>query len=313
MKNIESSFKIIIYKIAKNENKMDILKKHPFNLTEIENKVNQAKELAKEMFTVDNLKLAFSLIDLTTLNSTDTLEKGKMFAENVNNFQKHYPNIPNVAAICVYPPLVNTVSSTLNVENVGVASVAASFPSSQTYLDVKVLECKKAVENGATDIDIVISLGTWLSGDYDTVFKEIKEIKQAVGNAHLKVILETGALSTPEQIWNASIIAMYAGADFIKTSTGKMEPAATPEALYVMTEAIKSFEAETGKRIAIKPAGGMVTSEDALMYLAIVKMVLGDEWLNNKMFRLGASRLANNLITDIIKLETGKNETVKYF
>lgn len=284
-----------------------------FNVSEIESKIKKAKKLADSMFTADNLKLAFSLIDLTTLNANDTLQKGKKFADNVNNFQKHYPEIPSVAAICVYPPLIKTVHDNLTATNVGIASVAAGFPTSQTYLDVKILECKKAVENGATDIDIVISLGTWLSGNYQIVFDEIKAIKQAIGNAHLKVILETGILNTPENIWNASIVAMSAGANFIKTSTGKTEPAATPEAVYIMTEAIKTFEQKNKKQIGIKPAGGMVNSEDALLYLSIVKTVLGEEWLNNKMFRLGASRLANNLVKDIVKLEKGIAKDVSYF
>ncbi len=294
---------------------MNVLQKYPvpFTTTEVSKKVSEAKALAKNMFSVENLKLAFSLIDLTTLNSTDQKEKGKLFADNVNNFQLKYPTIPNVGAICVYPPLVKTVAENLRAKNVGIASVGAGFPSSQTYLDVKVLECKKAVADGATDIDIVISLGSWLSGDYQTVFDEIKAIKEAIGSAHLKVILETGALESVENIWNASIISMAAGADFIKTSTGKMTPAATPEAIYIMTEAIKAFEKETGKKIALKPAGGMVESEDALVYLSIVKMVLGNDWMNNKMFRLGASRLANNLVKDIVKLETGEDIEVKYF
>ncbi len=294
---------------------MNILQRYPvpFTKTEVSKKVSEAKVLAQNMFTAANLKLAFSLIDLTTLNATDQKEKGKLFADNVNSFQKDYPNIPNVGAICVYPPLVKTVAQNLKTKNVGIASVGAGFPSSQTYIDVKVLECKKAVADGATDIDIVISLGTWLAGDYQTVFDEIKTIKKAIGNAHLKVILETGALQSVENIWNASIISMAAGADFIKTSTGKMQPAATPEAIYIMCEAIKVFQNETGKKIALKPAGGMVESKDALVYLSIVKMVLGKAWMNNKMFRLGASRLANNLVKDITKLETGKDIEVKYF
>jgi deoxyribose-phosphate aldolase len=294
---------------------MELLKQYPvpFSMADVNQKVAKSKELAKKLFTVENLKLVFSLIDLTTLNSADTLEKGKQFAKNVNRFSSSFPGIPNVAAICVYPPLVKTVAASLETPGVGIASVAAGFPSSQTYLEVKVLECKKAVADGATDIDIVISLGTWLAGDYETVYHEIKTIKEAVGNAHLKVILETGALATVENIWNASIVAMAAGADFIKTSTGKMEPAATPEAVYIMCEAIAAFHKKTGKKTALKPAGGMVTSADALEYLAIVTQVLGHEWLNNRMFRLGASRLANNLVKDIIKLETGRDEVVSHF
>lgn len=294
---------------------MNILLQYPFPLSQdnINSKIKEFNDKVNDLFTIDNLKLAFSLIDLTTLNATDTVNKGKIFADKVNGFHAQYPNIPNVGAICVYPPLVKTVKDNLSDENVGVASVGAGFPSSQTFIDVKILECKKAVEHGATDIDIVISLGTWLAGDYQTVFEEIKAIKEAIGNAHLKVILETGALVSSEDIWNASIIAMQAGADFIKTSTGKMQPAATPEAVYIMCEAIKAFCGNTGKKIAIKPAGGMVESNDALLYVAIIKSVLGNEWLNNKMFRLGASRLANNLVRDIVKLETGKEIEVSYF
>lgn len=294
---------------------MELLKKYPvpFSSAQVDEKVVEAKKLAKEMHTAENLKLALNLIDLTTLNASDELSKGKLFADNVNTFTQAFPDLPNVAAICVYPTLVKTVAENLKAQGVGLASVGAGFPSSQTYIDVKVLECKKAVADGATDIDIVISLGTWFSGDYQTVFDEIKAIKEAIGSAHLKVILETGALATVAHIWNASMVAMAAGADFIKTSTGKMDPAATPEAVYIMSEAIAAFEKETGKKIAIKPAGGMVTAADALLNIAIVKMVLGNDWMNNKMFRLGASRLANNLLSDIHKLKTGEEKEIKHF
>ncbi|MGE4287456.1 MAG: deoxyribose-phosphate aldolase [Salinivirgaceae bacterium] len=294
---------------------MELLNKYPlpFDNSQVTNKVNEAKKLAKELYSAENLKLAFSLIDLTTLNATDTLAKGQKFAENVNSFQEKFPNIPNVAAICVYPPLVKTVATYLKVKTVGLASVGAGFPSSQTFLDVKLLECKQAALNGATDVDIVISLGTWLSGDYETVFNEVKAINEAIGHSHLKTILETGEIKTTEHIWNASVVAMEAGTEFIKTSTGKMDPAATPEAVYIMCEAIKAYHEKTGRKVGIKPAGGMVTSEDALVYIAIVKMVLGDEWLNKKLCRLGASRLANNLVHDIIKLETGKDEPITHF
>jgi deoxyribose-phosphate aldolase len=294
---------------------MELLKKYPLHHTEMDvaKKVIEAKALAKELYTPEYLKTAFSLIDLTTLNATDTLERGKKFAENVNSFQKKYPNIPNVAAICVYPPLVKTVATYLKIKSVGLASVSAGFPSSQTFIDVKVMECKEAALSGATDVDVVISLGTWLSGDYQTVYDEIKALNEAIGHSHLKVILETGELKTMEHIWNASMVAMEAGTEFIKTSTGKMDPAATPEAVYIMCEAIKAYYAETGRKVGIKPAGGMVNSEDALVYVAIVKMVLGDEWLNKKLFRLGASRLANNLVHDIIKLETGRDESIAHF
>lgn len=294
---------------------MEILKQYPININEfdIAQKVIEAKNLAKEMFTADNLKTAFSLIDLTSLNAADQKSKGQEMAEKVNNFPSNYPGIPHVAAICVYPPLVKTVATYLKVKSVGLAAVAAGFPSSQTFIEIKTAECHQTAFSGATDIDIVISLGTWFDGDYQTVFDEIKACNKAIGHSHLKVILETGALQTPEHIWNASIIAMEAGAEFIKTSTGKMDPAATPEAAYIMCEAIKAYHAKTGRKVGLKPAGGIVSSEDAIRYMAIVKMVLGDEWLNKKQMRLGASRLANNLIQDIQKIEKGKGDPVAYF
>ena len=294
---------------------MDFLKNYPmhFAAADIEQKVFEAKQRSKQLFDVEHLKLALSLIDLTTLNSVDTQAKGAKFAENVNNFNANFPDLPNVAAICVYPSLVKTVATMLKCPGVGVASVAACFPASQSFIEVKELECRMAVEAGATDIDIVISQGAWLANDVQTVFDEIKAIRNAVGKAHLKVILETGVLRSPEDIWNASIVAMEAGADFIKTSTGKLEPAATPEAIYVMCEAIKAYAAKTGRKVGIKPAGGMTVSEDALLYMAIVEAVLGADWLNNRMFRLGASRMANNILSDIVSIESGKVQTVKYF
>jgi len=294
---------------------MEFLKEYPLTINEfdIAQKVIEAKNLAKEMFAPEYLKTAFGLIDLTSLNATDQKSKGKMLAEKVNKFPSMYHGIPDVAAICVYPPLVKTVATYLKIKTVGLAAVAAGFPTSQTFIEVKTAECHQTAFSGATDVDIVISLGTWFDGDYQTVFDEIKACNEAIGHSHLKVILETGALQTPEHIWNASLVAMEAGAEFIKTSTGKLEPAATPEAAYIMCEAIKAYHAKTGRMVGLKPAGGIVTSEDAIRYLAIVKMVLGDEWLNKKRMRLGASRLANNLISDIIKLETGKDEPVAYF
>jgi len=294
---------------------MNILDEYKYTLTDeqIAAAVAKAKADAEKMQTADNLKLALSLVDLTTLNSTDTLAKGEKFATNVNNFSTAYPGIPDVAAICVYPSLVKAVASTLNRPGVGIASVAACFPASQSFIEVKALECKMAVEAGATDIDIVISVGKWLADDFETVGNEIRAIKNAIGNAHLKVILETGALRNAQDIWNASIVAMAAGADFIKTSTGKMEPAATPEAVYVMCEAIKAFAAKGNRNVGIKPAGGMSVSADAMLYMAMVKNTLGNAWLNNKMFRLGASRMANNLLKDILSIESGKLVDVKYF
>ena len=288
---------------------MDFLKKYPmpFAAADIEQKVFEAKQRSKQLFDVEHLKLALSLIDLTTLNSVDTQAKGAKFAENVNNFNANFPDLPNVAAICVYPSLVKTVASTLKCPGVGVASVAACFPASQSFIEVKELECRMAVEAGATDIDIVISQGAWLANDVQTVFDEIKAIRKAVGNAHLKVILETGALKEAALIEDASFLAMEAGADFIKTSTGKMQPAATPEAAQVMCRCIKDYYGKTGRMVGFKPAGGIATPEDAVTYWNIVADTLGEKWLDKRWFRFGASRMANNLLSAL------EGREVKYY
>lgn len=245
----------------------------------------------------------FSCIDLTTLNATDTLAKGEKMARLVSNFGDTFKNLPNVAAICVYPSLVNVVRRNLNAEGVKVASVAGGFPASQTFIDVKITECVMAVESGADEVDIVISLGSFLSGDYETVSAEVEQMRHAIDEAHLKVILETGALPNLSDVRLASLLSMEAGADFIKTSTGKLEPAATPEAALVMVQAISDYYKTTGRKVGFKPAGGIVTTDDAVLYYTIVQSVLGDEWLTPDLFRLGASRLANNLLTDITGLE----------
>ncbi len=263
-------------------------------------------EEAKSLQTVDVYKQCLSFVDYTTLNSTDTLERGREFADRVNRFPSQYPGVPNVAAICIYPSLVNAVRKTLKASGVNIAAVGAGFPSSQTYIDVKISECVMAVEHGADEIDIVISLGRFLDDDFQTTFDEVAQIKDALGDAHLKVILETGAL-TPTQIRIASLMSMEAGADFIKTSTGKMEPAATPEAALIMCQAIKDYYEKTGTKVGFKPAGGIATSQEAAYFYAIVKHVLGKEWLTPEWFRIGTSRLANKLLSDI----TGKEE--KYF
>ena len=245
-------------------------------------------------------------IDLTTLNGEDTTAKVEGMARKVNDFKKHFPNIPNVAAMCVYPALVETAHNTLT-EPIGIAAVAAGFPASQTFIEVKVAEAAMAVQAGATEIDIVISVGKFLERRYQEVFDEIAEIKAAIRTAHLKVILETGALKTAENIYKASILAMAAGADFIKTSTGKIAVNATPEASFVMCNAIRDWKEKTGSKVCFKPAGGVSTTEEAVQHYTIVKEVLGKEWLNNESFRFGASRLANNLLTSIVGSET------KYF
>ncbi len=294
---------------------LEILKSYEFKLNDIEVKTSVKTILSRDfesLYTIENLKKNFSFIDLTTLNSADTHAKSKSFADKVNEFPANF-NMPNVAAICVYPYQVATLKANLKAKGVRIASVAGVFPSSQSFVEVKELECKMAVEKGADDIDIVISIGAFLEGDYQTVFDEIVAQKKACDNAHLKVILETGELSTAENIRKASIIAMEAGADFIKTSTGKVPVNATLEAAFVMTQAIADFYKKKNKKVGFKPAGGISTAKDAIEFFSISKTNLGEAWLNNRWYRIGASSLANNLLTEIHKLETGEEKEIKYF
>ena len=285
-----------------------IAEEFAFDQAKIEANLNEILTKARTDYnTIENKKLALSLIDLTTLNSTDTVDRVKKFTEKVNSFPSTFEGMPCVAAICVYPNMVSTVESTLQLPDVNIASVSGGFPSSMTFTTVKVAETKLALEAGADEIDIVLALSHFLADDYQAAHDDIAAIKACMGNAHLKVILETGALKTAENIWKASVLAINAGADFIKTSTGKLEPAATPLAAYIMCMAIAWHYQETGEKIGFKPAGGIVTSTDALEYLSIVKELLGDEWLTPQLFRIGASRLANNLLTDIL------GEEIKYF
>lgn len=266
-----------------------------------------AKILADELEanrTPEVLKQLFNSIDLTTLKSTDSPVSVAAFTERVNEFESEHPEMPNVAAICVYPNFAPVVRTVLDVSEVNIACVAGSFPSSQTFPEVKVAEVALAVDGGADEIDIVLNLGNFLDGDWEEVCDEIAELKAACRESHLKVILETGALKTAENIRAASILAMYSGADFIKTSTGKEYPGASLEAAYIMAECIKEYHEATGKKIGIKPSGGVSTTDEALAYYTIVKHVLGEEWLDNEYFRIGASRLANNLLTDIFGTET---------
>ena len=252
-------------------------------------------------------KLLFNCIDLTTLNTTDSDESVMRFTEKVNQFDDEFPDLKNVAAVCVYPNFAAIVKNTLEVEDVNIACVSGGFPSSQTFIEVKIAETALAIADGADEIDIVISVGEFLNGDYETMCDEIQELKDTCKDHHLKVILETGALKSASNIKKASILSMYSGADFIKTSTGKQQPAATPEAAYVMCEAIKEYYQKTGNKVGFKPAGGINTVNDALIYYTIVKEILGEEWLNNQFFRLGTSRLANLLLSDI------KGEDIKFF
>lgn len=252
-------------------------------------------------------KFLFNTIDLTTLKSTDSPRSVADFTERVNAFEEEYPELENVAAICVYPNFAQVVRTVLDVSAVKVACVSGGFPSSQTFPEVKVAETALAVEGGADEIDIVLNLGNFFDEDYEEVCDEISEIKHSCRDARLKVILETGALKTAENIQKASILSMYSGADFLKTSTGKEYPGASLEAAYVMAKCIKEYHEKTGIMVGFKAAGGVATTEDAVKYYTIIKEVLGAEWLNNEYFRLGASRLANNLLGDILGKE------VKFF
>lgn len=250
-------------------------------------------------------KFLFGSIELTTLKTTDSDESVLAFTERVNQFDAQYPDLPHVATICVYPCFAKVVSETLEVEGVEVACVSGSFPSSQALIEVKVAETALAVKDGATEIDIVMPVGKFLSGDYESVCDDIAELKQTCGDdVAMKVILETGCLGTAANIKKASILSMYAGADYIKTSTGKEKVSATPEAAYVMCQAIKEYYDETGIQIGFKPAGGINSVTDALTYYTIVKEVLGEKWLTNKWFRMGTSRLANLLLSEIVGEET---------
>ncbi len=240
-----------------------------------------------------------NLIDLTSLNTTDNRSQILHFTGKVNSFSGRFSNIPNIAAICVYPNFVAVVKEKLKAKNVKIASVAAGFPTSQTFRSIKVNECKMAVEAGADEIDIVISVGSFLGNDFAMVIDEIREIKTAIGEKQLKVIVEAGLLGDYKHIYRASMIAMDAGADFIKTSTGKTPVSATPETSYVMCRAISDFYSETGIKVGFKAAGGIVMPSDAITYYQIVSSALGEEWLNNNLFRIGASRLANNILSEI--------------
>ncbi len=287
----------------------DLFKQYNCNLSDEAVKQDIANILSAHFSENDNkevYKQCLNQIDLTSLNGTDTHAEIIGMVNKVNNFKANFPHLPNVGAICVYPALVPVVKEYLK-ENIGIAAVSAGFPASQTFIEIKVAETAMCVMEGATEIDVVISIGKFLEGNYEEVFEELSEIKAACREAHLKVILETGALQSASNIKKASILAMAAGADFIKTSTGKIPVAATVEATYVMSHAIKEWNEKTGTKVSYKPAGGIVTTEDAVKHYTIVKEILGNEWLNNTRFRFGASRLANNLLSSI------EGKEVKYF
>ncbi len=274
-----------------------------------DSKVAEAvKKIIDEHFDENNnqdvYKFLFNTIDLTTLKSTDSPQSVAAFTERVNAFDEEYPELKNVAAICVYPNFAQVVRTVLDVSDVEVACVSGGFPSSQTFIEVKVAETALTVDGGADEIDIVLNVGNFLDGDYEEVCDEISELKEACRDARLKVILETGALKTAANIKAASVLSLYSGADFLKTSTGKEYEGASLHAAYVMCQAIKEYHEATGRMVGFKAAGGVSTTADAVKYYTIVKEVLGEEWLTNEYFRLGASRLANNLLSDILGRET---------
>lgn len=285
----------------------EVLSQYDTNLSDEKVSAAVAKLIADKVPENDTKEVKEFLmgsVELTTLKTTDSDESVMAFTEKVNKFAEVYPELPHVATICVYPCYAKTVNDTLEVDGVEIACVSGSFPSSQALLEVKVAETALAVKDGATEIDIVMSVGKYLSGDYETVCDEISELKAVCGEKKMKVILETGLLPSMSDIKKASILAMYSGADYIKTSTGKEKPAATPEAAYVMCQAIKEYFDKTGIMIGFKPAGGLNTVHDALIYYTIVKEVLGEKWLTNQYLRLGTSRLANLLLSEVVGSET---------
>ena len=289
----------------------EALAKYNTNIDDQEVRDAVRKIIAEKVPENDNMdvkRFLFGSIELTTLKTTDSDTSVLAFTERVNDFDNEYPDLPHVATICVYPCFAKTVAESLEVDGVEIACVSGSFPYYQARIEVKVAETSLAVADGATEIDIVMPVGKFLSGDYEGVCDDIAELKAACGeDVAMKVILETGALKTASNIKKASILSMYAGADYIKTSTGKLEPAATPEAAYVMCQAIKEYYDKTGIQIGFKPAGGINSVMDALIYYTIVKEVLGEKWLTNKWLRLGTSRLANMLLSEL------KGEQIKFF
>ncbi len=262
---------------------------------------------------IQGLNMILNMIDLTTLEGKDTLGKVKQMCYKAMHLHDSFDDLPTVAAVCVYPSMVKIAKNEVKNSGVKVASVSTAFPSGQSPLDVKIYDTKFAISEGADEIDMVISRGKFLSGDYNFVFDEIAAIKDICGKVRLKVILETGELVTLDNVRKASEIAMYAGADFIKTSTGKIQPAATMQVTYTMLLAIKDFYQKTGKMIGMKPAGGISTSKLALHNLVMVKEVLGNDWLNNEYFRFGASSLANDVLMQVLKSKTGVYQSPDYF
>lgn len=266
--------------------------------------VSQAKVAAVANQNVEVYKFCLSAVDLTTLTCNDSVESVTDFAKRTSTFSEKYPDIPNVASICVYPAFVETVGVAVDGTPMRITSVGGGFPASQTFLEVKMLEVAMAIENGADEVDIVLNVGKMLTGNYDEAAAEVEMIRSEMdSDIILKVIIESGALKTPELIRKASLLSMAAGADFVKTSTGKIDVAATPEAAVVMCNAIKDYYQTTGRKVGFKAAGGVKTPQDAALYYTIVEQILGKEWLTTDLFRIGASSAANNLLSAIVGSE----------
>lgn len=272
---------------------------HDYSPGEMGECISEATGMARSADRAAVLKDIFSFIDLTSLNTTDSAGTIQSFAERTAAFRYSYTAMNNVAALCVFPNFITVAREKLNGSGVRLAVVSSSFPTSQTFLEVKTLETEMAVKLGADEIDVVMPVGTFMEGDYDTAIGELKTIRQSAGDTTLKVILETGLLKDERSIYRASIVAMESGADFIKTSTGKSQVSATPEAAWVMCRAIRDYWNETGIMIGFKAAGGIVTPDDAMIYYFIVKNMLGEKWLSEDYFRIGASRLANNILAEL--------------
>ena len=283
------------------------LEQYNLNITDEEVKAAVTKIIAEKVSENDNLevkKFLLGSVELTTLSTADTEEKVLAMVEKVNKFDSEYPDLPHVAAVCAYPCFTKLIADSLEIDGVDITNVTGNFPSSQALLEVKTIETALAIKDGATQIDIVMPVGKFLSGDYEGVCDTISELKQTCGDVPMKVILETGDLRNAHDIKTAAILAMYAGADYLKTSTGKEKISATPESVYVLCQAIKEYHKKTGIQIGLKPAGGINTVMDAVIYYTIVKEVLGEKWLTNYWFRMGTSRLTNLLLSEIIGSET---------
>ena len=299
----------------KNQNIFNLMSLSPtVDKVGVEERVSRfQKRSIKTSAKMDGLKLVLNMIDLTTLEGKDTPGKVRQMCYKANHLHDSFPGLPSVAAVCVYPSMVKLAKSLVKNSTVKVASVSTAFPSGQAPIDVKISDTKFAVDQGADEIDMVISRGKFLAGEFSFVYDEIAQIKEVCGKSRLKVILETGELATLDNVRKASDLAIHAGADFIKTSTGKIQPAATMQVTYTMLMAIRDYYDETGIMIGMKPAGGISNSKLALHNLVMVKEVLGEEWLTNEWFRFGASSLANDVLMQILKTETGKYQSSDYF